>query len=166
MWFDDLIQNNQSAVLTLIGTISGAIIVLVGNLAYRWLEHKNMIKLKRLDLVIDIEKKYLIEPVVSFIDDDLKLMQEIYDTLVTNKPIPSLNNKHIFKLSSIQARIQGLGDGVLCEKFEEFSRVRLSVGNAVSNGNWDGAQNNLNKAITLAGKILELLFKKLNEIHQ
>lgn len=167
MSLEDLINNNQTAFLTLIGAISGVVITQAANLISRWIDHRNNLKIKSLDLAIEIEKKYLIEPVVSFIDKDLKSMQKTYALVFKSKedrPNFNLDNEHVFELSSIQARIKGLGDNHLSEKFEEFSIARFGIGTAVSNAEVNVAYKKLDVAIKLAGEILELLLKKLRKI--
>ena len=69
MWIEDLIKNNQPAVLMLIGTVSGVVIAQAGHLISKLVDHRNNLKIKRLGIAVELEKKYLIEPVVSFIDD-------------------------------------------------------------------------------------------------
>jgi hypothetical protein len=165
MWLKDLINNNQTAFLTLIGAIMGMVITQVANLVSKYIDHKNNLRIKRLDLSIELEKKYIIEPVVSFIDNELKLMQKTYAVVFKSRgDVGNFDKEHIFWLSSIQARLNGLGDSGLIEKFEEFSRARLSIGNAVSDANVNDAYKRLDEAIKLAGEILELLFKKLKKI--
>ncbi|MCF6156445.1 MAG: hypothetical protein E3K36_14665 [Candidatus Brocadia sp.] len=169
MSLEDLINNNQTAFLTFIGTISGVGITQAANLFFRWIDHRNNLKIKRLDLAIELEKKYLIDPVVSFIDKDLKSMQKTYALVFNSKegrPNFDLDKEHVFVLSSIQARIKGLGDSHLSEKFEEFSRARVGIGTAVSDAEVNAAYKKLDGAIKLAGEILELLFKKLRKIEK
>lgn len=167
MWLEDLIKNNQPAFLILIGTVFGVVVSQAGHLFSKWVDHRNNLKLKRLDMAVELEKRYLIEPVVSFIDQDLALMQKIYSRMFESeeeKASFSIDNVHVFELSALQARIKSIGDTHLNDKFEEFSRARIGIGTAVSDAKTEEAYTKLNKAISLAGEILELLFKKLRKI--
>ena len=167
MWLEDFIKNNQPAVLMLIGTVSGVVIAQAGHLISKWVDHRNNLKIKRLDIAVELEKKYLIEPVVSFIDRDLGLMQKTYAKMFESEEGNasfSFDNTNVFELSSVQARVKGLGDRRLNEKFEEFSRARIGIGTAVADAKTQNAYKQLDEAIKLAGEILELLFKKLRKI--
>jgi len=167
MWLKDLIINNQPALLMLIGTVSGVIIAETGHLLSKWVDHRNKLKLRRLDMAVELEKKYLIEPVVSFIDRDLALMQTTYAKifeLKEEKERFSIDSTHVFELSAVQARVKSIGDPHLNDKFEEFSRIRICIGTAVSDAKTEEAYKELNKAIISAGEILELLFKRLKKI--
>jgi len=167
MWLEDLIKNNQSAFLMLIGTVSGVVIAQAGHLISKWIDHRNNLKIRRLDIAVELEKKHLIEPVVSFIDKDLESMQKTYAKVFKSredKANLSLDKEHVFELSYIQARVKGLGDSRLNEKFEEFSRARIGIGTAVADAEINIAYKQLDEAIKLAGAILELLFKKLRKI--
>ena len=167
MSLEELINNNQTAFFTLVGTIFGVVVTQVANLVSKCIDHRNNLKIKSLDLAIELEKKYLIEPVVSFIDKDLKLMQKTYALVLQPKedrPRFNFDNEHVFELSSIQARIDGLGDSSLSEKFKKFSRARVGIGTAVSDAEVEEAYKKLDGAIKLAGELLELLFKKLKKI--
>jgi len=167
MWLEDLVNNNQPAFLMLIGTVFGVVIAQVGHLISKWIDHRNNLKIKRLDMAVQLEKKYLIEPVVSFIDRDLGLMQKTYARIFKSKETNtsfSIDNTHVSELSAVEARVKGIGDRHLKEKFQEFSRARIRIGTAAADGKTNNAYTRLEEAISLAGEILELLFKKLKEI--
>lgn len=85
VWLEDLIKNNQAAFLTLLGTLAGVIITQVAYLVSKSIDYRNNLKIRRLDLAIELEKKHLIEPVVLFIDRDLKAMQKTYAKAFSQK---------------------------------------------------------------------------------
>jgi hypothetical protein len=167
MSLGDLVKNNPVAILTLLGTVCGVVITQAANLIAKGLDYRNNLKTRRLDLAIELEKKYLIEPVVLFIDKDLKAMQKTYAQALESEDDKVnfiLDNEHVFELSSLQARVKGLCDSSLNEKFEEFSGAKIRIGTSVSNGEVNNAYKQLDEAIKLAGEILELLFKRLRKI--
>ena len=167
MSLECLINENQPALFALIGAILGFFVNQLTTWISKAIDHRYNVKIKRLDIGIELEKKYLIEPVVSFIDKDLKSMQKLYAQLFKSKEEKaclSLDNEYVFELSSVQARVRGLGDESLNAKFEEFSRARISIGTEVSDADSKAAYTKLDEAIKLAGAILELLFKKLRKI--
>lgn len=160
-------MNNQPAFLMLIGTVFGFVITQAGHLISKWVDQRNKMKIKRLDMAVELEKKYLIEPVVSFMDRDLVLMQKTYSRmfeLEKDNTSFSIDTAHVFELSAVQARVKGIGDRHLNEKFEEFSRARSGIGTAAADHKTNEAYTKLVETISLSGEILELLFKKLKKI--
>ncbi len=167
MRLTDLIINNQAAFLMLIGTLCGVIITQLGYLLSKSIDHRNNLKLKRIDMALELERKYLIEPIVSFIDRDLELMQRTYAKVFESKEEKAgfdIDGSYVFELSAIQARVKSIGDPHIDDKFEEFSRTRIKIRAAVSHAKTEEAYKELNKGITAAGEILELLFKRLKEM--
>ena len=65
--------------------------------------------------------------------------------------------KHILDMSTISARIKALDDQELSEKFNEFTRKRIGVGNYVFDEyrkDMNGAFTELKEAEKLAGEII------------
>ena len=54
MSLEELINNNQTAFLTLIGAIFGVLVIQVGHLISKWIDHRNNLKIKRLDVAIEL----------------------------------------------------------------------------------------------------------------
>lgn len=157
----ELIQNNQTAFLTLLGTLSGAFIAQLFDLISKYIDQRNVLKNKKFDLGVELEKKYLIEPLINFIDNDLRSIQKTFATVFSNEDI-EIDNKYVFELTLIKARVDGLGDKILSDKFREFSNCRVAVNTKVYNR--QGAIEpfeELNKSISLAADILKILFNKL-----
>jgi hypothetical protein len=119
-----------------------------------------------LELVIELEKQHLLEPVIEYIEQDLSAMQEVYNLIFVDHQDRSkvkINNTHLSQLSAIQSRIRGLGDPALNNNFSDFSRKRIKIGNAVDQRDKDPYEE-LQEAIDLAGKIMNSLFDKLKNI--
>lgn len=141
----------------------GAVITGTVLLISKWVDHLNNLKIKRLVIAIEVEKKHLIEPVVLFIEKQLESMQRT-SAQGLDRENRVLNNEYIFNLAATQARIKGLGDDVLNKKFDEFFTERIYIATFVAEQKIIRANEHLEKAIKLAGEILELLFKKLKKI--
>ncbi len=162
MWIEDLVKNNQPAFLMLLGTLAGVVITQAGHLFAKFLDYRSRLKIKRLDMVVEVEKTYLIEPVVSFIDRDLALMQRLYARIFESekdKTSLHLDSTYVFELSAVQARVKGLGDKHLNEKFKEFSQARIGIATDIEGK----AHTQLKQAISLAGELLVILFNTLKK---
>jgi hypothetical protein len=150
-------------------TLLGVVIAVVANIAMKRIDHRNAIALKRIEIGTELEKKYLLEPLVSFMDKELQLMQKLYAHKLQPEgqtDCPGPVSEHYLELSVTEARVRALGDNILVEKFEAFSRTRIGVGTYADEGKSEEALRELKAAIKLAGEMLGLLFRKLRKIEE
>ena len=162
----DLIKGHETAVISGSFALLGVFLTLVVTSIQKCIDNLHSLKIKRLELVIEIEKQHLLEPVIEYIEQDLSAMQEVYNLIFVDHQDRSkvkINNTHLSQLSAIQSRIRGLGDFALNNNFSDFSRKRIKIGNAVDHRDKDPYEE-LQEAIDLAGKIMNSLFDKLKNI--
>lgn len=166
----ELIKGNETAIIAGSFTLLGVIIASVFNVILRVIENMQARKLKRLELAMEIEKTHLLEPTIEFIDHDLAAMQDVYSLIFVDRKDRKevfIDNTHIARLPSIQARLRGLGDPELNRKFRDFSNKRIKIGTAVEHRHEapnEDPYEQLQQAIDLAGEILNTLFKKLKNL--
>ena len=111
---------------------------------------------------MNAENDIIIRPVIDFLERDLIAIQRVYNLSLVQKTERReiiIDNEHIWLLTAAQARIEAAGDPVLCDKFDEYSRKRLKMGNAVEIGN-EEAFEELEATKTLASDIIALLIKR------
>jgi hypothetical protein len=162
------IDKNASPIIAVLGTLFGVIIAQISNWLMKNQEFKNHVKLKRIDFGIEFEKRNLIEPVLLFLESDLKLMTAIYQKgLEKEKNINEILGEHILEMSMVSARLRVYGNPALSTKFEEFTRKRLDVGFRALNENMkdiQSAYDKLREAEVLASEIIVLLKDKLDKM--
>lgn len=147
------------ATLGVIGSLAGVAITSWFNLKAKDKEAANARKLKFLDNSIDFQKRHVVEPIIAFLESDLKLISYVYECGL-EKDTPPKNPEqsvHIRLLAMTEARIKTLGDKLLEEKFRVFTRKRLEVGNKILDEmrrDPNAAYEKLQEAITLASEIL------------
>ena len=122
--------------------------------------------MKRMEVFIDFEKKQFLEPILSFLDADLSAMREVYNLSLTDKKERGtvvIKHEHLANLPAVQARVKGLGDPNIYEKFRSFSHKRVKIGNAIETQGKD-PYIELESAIEIAGELMGLVFKRVREI--
>jgi hypothetical protein len=162
----DIIERNETAIITASAALFGVLLTAIVNLFQKWLEMQHAKNMKKIDFAIDFEKKQLLEPVLSFLDSDLSAMRDVYTLIFVDKKDRSsvkVESQYLSQLPAVQARVKGLGDEVLYNKFCEFSRKRLKIGNAIENPTKDPYEE-LESAIDIAGELMGLLFKRAENI--
>ncbi|WP_413517082.1 hypothetical protein [Photobacterium phosphoreum] len=163
MSFLEFIHGNQGAVIAATAALGGVLITAIFNVLQKYLDNKHTKSIKRLEIVIDFEKCHLIEPILTFLDADLIAMRDVYNIIFINKVDReniSIKNEHLQSLPSVKARIRGLGDKELSQKFDVFTRKRLLIGNAIETVGSDPYKE-LESGIELAGEIICLLLKRV-----
>lgn len=160
-------------ILTFLDKHAASIIAVSGTLAAVWVmkrnEFKNQVKLKRIDLGIEFEKKNLIEPILLFLESDLKLITAMYQKgLETERTkIHEKLGEHILDMSMASARIKVYGNESLIKKFDEFTRKRIQIGFDVFddiNKNMLSAHNKIKEAESLSSEIIILLKEKIGSL--
>ena len=163
------------AVSGAVGATLGAVVSLAGVAITSWFNLKakdkeavNARRLKFLENSIDFQKRHIVEPVIAFLESDLRLISYVYECgLVKDTPAkkPELS-EHIRLLAMTEARIKTLGDKSLEDKFRVFTRKRLEVGNEILDEiqrDHKAAYEKLQEAITLASEILVSVKDKLHK---
>ena len=78
MDFLTFIDKHATPIIAVIGTLAGVVISQISTWVMKRHEFKKQVNLKRIDFGIEFEKKNLIEPVLLFLESDLKLITAIY----------------------------------------------------------------------------------------
>jgi len=125
--------------------------------------------MKRFDLAVEFEKRNLIEPVLLFLESDLRLTTRMYakGLEIEESKIDERLSEHILDMSMASARVMTYGDDALTAKFEEFTRKRLDVGFRAINKELKDmrvANENLNEAQSLASEIISMLKNRLSKM--
>jgi hypothetical protein len=172
MSITELIKGHETAVISGSFALLGVALTLAANSIQKFFENRHSLKLKRLELAIELEKKHLLEPVIEFLDYELSAMQAVYSIIFVKKEDRAnvrIDNTHWSKFPSIEARIRGLGDNELNHNFHEFSLKRIKIATAIKNPDMIESKEEhpfeqLQEAIELGGKVLKSLFHKLKEL--
>lgn len=156
------IDKHAASIFPVLGTLSGVLISLIFSWLINRCEFRNQVKLKKIDLGIDFQKDKLIEPVLSFLESDLKLMTRIYQ-IGLNAEASQLKDqldRHILDMSMVSARLGAYGNTTLSDKFDEFSRKRIEVGFLALEEHLKDipqAHSKLKEAESLAADIIRML---------
>lgn len=169
MDFLSFLDKHAAAIIAVIGTLAGVLVTQLFNLLLKRSEFKNQVKLKRYDFGIEFEKRNLIEPVLLFLESDLKLITAIYQKgLETQKTkIHEKLGEHILDMSMASARLGVYGNEALIKRFDEFTRKRIEIGFDVfdeKEKNMLSAHNKIKEAESLASEIIILLKKKIESL--
>ncbi|WP_041430787.1 hypothetical protein [Synechococcus sp. PCC 6312] len=139
------------------GTLFGVFVTQLTNIFVKRFEINAQVRHRKLDWSWEFEKKNIIEPILTFLDSELKLMTFVYIQGFEGKKEDSEIKKHILDMSTVSARIKALDDQELNEKFSEFTRKRIGVGNNVFDEyrkDMSSAFSELQEAEKLAGEII------------
>ncbi len=154
------------SVLTLIGTLAGAALTSWFNLKAKEREAANARHMRLLDSSIEFQQRHLIEPVIAFLEADLRLISDVYARRLENDASdrkPELS-EHVRLLAMVEARLATFGDPALESSFRLFSRKRLDLGNKLFDerrSDVNGAYKELQEAIRLASEILASMKRTL-----
>lgn len=162
-------DKHADAIIPIFGTFAGVVITLFVTWLMKRREFINQVKLKRIDFGIEFEKKNLIEPVLLFLESDLKLMTAIYQKglKLEKTEIDKSSSAHILDMSMASARLGVYGNEALIKKFDEFTRKRIQVGFDALNEqekNINSAYNKIKEAESLASEIIILLKEKMENL--
>jgi len=165
----ELVGKNAAAIIAVIGTVSGALVVSVSNWLQRKAEWTNQRKLRQLERSIDFEERYLIRPIVEYLETELQVLQRVYSKGFEKEgTIPAeMYQEHHWKMLLTEARVKVYGDEQLIDKFGDFTRKRISIGTSIfdsRNKDVNLAFRDLEEAEGLAAEILATLKNKLSEI--
>ena len=164
------LDKHAAPMIAVFGTLAGVLISQVFNWLMKRREFSNQLKLKKLDYGFEFEKQKLIEPVLSFLESELKLITAIYQKGIDseNSNIKRENlGDHILESSMASARLGVYGNKTLIEKFDEFTRKRIQVGFDIfdENGkNITSAYERIKEAESLASEIILILKEKIENI--
>jgi hypothetical protein len=157
--------NYIASIITGLAALAGVAISQFFSWIMKKNEFNNQVKMKRIDLGIEFEKRNLIEPVMMFLTSELKLITAIFQKgLEVEKTVIQRNlGEHILDMAMTSARLGAYGNKALIDKFEEFTRIRISVGFEVSEKfkNLPSAHERLKQAEILASEIIVHLKNKL-----
>lgn len=165
----DFIDKHATPIIAVFGTLAGVLISQLFNWLMKKCEFKNQVKLKRFDFGVEFEKRNLIEPILLFLESDLKLITAIYQKGFEREK-SKINEKlgdHILEMSMVSARLGVYGNEALITKFDEFTRKRIEVGFNVLDEhekNISSAHNKIKEAESLASEIIILLKKKIESL--
>jgi len=159
-------DKHADAILPIFSGLAGVVITLFFTWLMKRREFINQVKLRRIDFGIEFERKNLIEPVLLFLESDLKLMTAIYQKGLERErtEIDSSLSTHILDMSMASARLGVHGNEALVKKFDEFTRKRNQVGfDALGENekNINSAYNKIKEAESLASEIIILLKEKM-----
>lgn len=120
MDWNDLIQNNFSAITGLIGVMIGLLLAPLQELVSKRME-KNQ---KELEHLKEYREVTLVNPIISFIDELLALMSKTYWSALDGEQVDIKSNlvPHREKEAGIKARVLALKDARLAELFDELSQ--------------------------------------------
>lgn len=161
-----IITGNETAIISASAALIGVFLTVLANLFQKWLDMRHAKNMKKLEFAIEFEKNHLLEPILSFIDSDLATLREVYALGFINKEDwdkVKIKSEHLNALPSVSARVKGLGDEIIYNKFNEFTRKRILIGNAINSDEKDSFKE-LESAIELAGEIMYLLFERAKKI--
>lgn len=162
----NLVAGNEKLVLGSLFTLFGVLVAGIINFLLKRLELSHARKMKKIEFASSFKQENLFKPVVSFLESDLIALQAVYGLLFVEKKDRrevKINNDHLVMLSSIEARIKALTDSATYEKFNEYSRKRLRIGNALENIELDPYVE-LKSAIELASNIMKTLYEQATDI--
>lgn len=162
------LDKHAAPIIAVLGALSGVVISQISTWLMKRHEFKNQLKLKRIDFGIEFEKKNLIEPVLLFLESDLKLITTIYQKGL-EKEKTKIHEKlgdHILEMSMASARLGVYGNEALSKKFDEFTRKRIQIGFDVfdKERNMLSAHNRIKEAESLASEIIILLKKRIESL--
>ena len=166
MEVSQFLDKNGTAIIAVIGTISGVLITALANLMQKKSEWINQKRLRKLECSIEFEQRYLIEPIIEYIEAELQLLQRIYakgfekDT----SPISEMFLEHHWKMLLTSSRVKVYGNKELIDRFESFTRKRIEIGNRTLEPKNELAYGNLKEAESIAAEILTTLKNKLSDI--
>ena len=163
------LDKHAASIIAVLGTLAGVLISQIFTWLMKRNEFRNQVKLKRIDFGIEFEKTNLIEPVLLFLESDLKLITKIYQKgLNTEKTtIHEKLSEHILDMSMASARLGVYGNDALIKKFDEFTRKRIQIGfDALGDKekNINSAYNKIKEAESLASGIIILLKEKIESL--
>jgi hypothetical protein len=161
-----LLDKYSVAMVGIIGTVAGVAITGWLNLKIKDKEATNAIRLKRLENSLSFQTRYLVEPVIAFLEADLRLISDVYGRGMENDfsdRKPELS-EHVRLLAMTEARLRTFGDKALEDSFRLFTRKRLEVGNEILDDlrrDPNAAYEKLQEAIRLASEILASIQRTL-----
>lgn len=149
----------MSAVIAIAGTIFGVVITEFFNWLNKKSEFSYQSSLKKTDRQIEFENDEIIRPALDFLEKELRLITRIYQKGLNKElSIGDEISEHILGMSMVGARIRVFSNDALNKKFEEFTRLRISISFDVLNedGHKDinAAFENMKKAELLASEII------------
>jgi hypothetical protein len=154
------------ALLAAIGALIGVVVTQSSSIVVKKSEIDAQVRYRKLDWSWEFEKKNIIEPILTFLDSELKLITFVYTQGFEDKKVDSEMKKHILDMSTVSARIKALDDQALSKKFSEFTRKRIGVGNSV----FDEYRKDMSSAFTefqeaekLAGEIIWLIKMRIRQ---
>lgn len=156
---NELIKTTAPAILAIIGTIFGVIITGFFNWLNRKSDYSNLKNLKKIDQEIEFRNNELIKPVLEFLEKELNLITKIYQKGFNKEVIiDDQLSDHTLSMTMIGARLKSLGNDILDKKFEEFTRLRISISfDALSEEgykNINAAYENMKQAEAIASDII------------
>ena len=120
----DLIEQNFATILVVIGTLGGALIGMLGILYAKKVD----LKYKHLEWQKDYLNQYVIQPIISFLDDSLSLIELV---ILADQPVANIDFKTEFnnslkvlykKQGSVLPRVKSIRDEEIFVAFSKFNK--------------------------------------------
>jgi len=129
----ELLGKNAAAIIAVIGTILGALVAGLSSWLQKKAEWGNQRKLRRLERSMDFEERYLIRPIIEYLETELQVLQRIYSKGVEKDDavLSQVYQEHHWEMLLTEARVRVYGDKQLVDKFAEFTRDRIAIGTFV-----------------------------------
>lgn len=106
-----------------LGTLLSVFITQASSIFIKKFEVDAQIRYRKFDWSWEFEKKNVVEPILMFLDSELKLIAFVYTKGFEDKEADEGLKRHILDLSTISARIKALDDcDELSKKFVEFTK--------------------------------------------
>jgi hypothetical protein len=156
-------QENFTAILSICGTLGGAIVVFLGTLFKEHLSRKWEFKYKRLEWQKEYQEQQLANPIITFIDEMLQLMDDVYWTVMEGKQPEILDSlvEHRKKEGMIKARVAAFGDDELSRAFDKLSHKYGLFRNRIYDGKVSEAYDEMKEARQIAGAIFARMQPKV-----
>lgn len=159
MGISELIKGNLPAIIAVAGTLLAVLITQLFNWLNKRSEFYYQHNLKKTDQQIAFENNEVIKPVLDFLENELRLITKVYQKGLNKEvTIEDELSEHILGMSMVGARIRILGNNILNEKYEEFTRLRIPISfdalNEDGNKDINTAFENMKKAELLASEII------------
>lgn len=169
MGIGEALGKNATAIIAVIGTISGALVGGFSNWLQKRADWTNQRKSRQLERLIDFEERYLIRPIVEYIETELQVLQRIYSKGFEKDDVPlsQVYQEHHWKMLLTEARIKVYGDKQLIDKIAEFTRARIAIGTFIldpKGKDTHEAYRVLREAEGIAAEVLAALKNKLSKI--
>jgi hypothetical protein len=161
MDWNQIIEDNFAAITALAGVLIGLVVSFIQLLITKSLD----LKQKELDSQKEYQKKTLVMPIISFVDETLQLMDKAYWDTLDGKQIDI--TKSLVKLrekeSLIKARVLAFDNNLLSKSFDHLSLKYGHFWNFIREGKNSEAYDAKKEALQIAGVIFDCVKPQLKK---